>query len=237
MSWTVECADLFRQQWPLVLRRVPTRNGLLNALAVSMHETSLSKGWYANGVAIPAWNFGAIQLRVPTEAERMALAAGSLKKGSFVPGGFLFGDSSPDTGGYWCVFAHDATPELGIARFLTILAKNRARVNVVIDGGSTYDVALAMYLTGYYENTHRGARPVALRSLPLNEGEALNVRDYASACEKARISLAVTLKDWSLDLDETPPSPYDGANDAAKNAEAGQWMPNLRDDDSEPGNA
>lgn len=226
-DWTRKCADMFRAASAQSFYGPHTRNGILNAMSVACHESSLSMGWFhADGSHAVVWNFGALSVRMPTPDEVQRIKAGELGKGSLVLGGFLYGDSSPGHAIEMRVFANDPTPEAGIAHFLRVLVAARAAVAMCIDDGTCEDVARAMYVTGYYEGVHVGARLVGKRTSPFNPGEVANMADYAKTCFQQRVMLNRVLADWGRDLPLGGPAPpYDGANDPAKAAEVGVWGP------------
>lgn len=205
-----------RAAWRQAFGRDPLRREVYAAMAVAEHETHQGDDWPGTH------NYGAVQWRVPTDAEKQQIKAGTLKKGSLIPGGILEGDSSPDSGGYWCWFRTFPGDVEGAVFFLHMLrsADNAAALRV----GDELGTATGMYLHGYFEGVNSPGRPrflphdpntahrrpATLAELAVNaftKGELKNVTDYAGACQKIydRFYAALEALHWGSDLAEMPP--------------------------------
>lgn len=205
-----------------------TKRALILAMAVAEHETCSSRAWPGT------WNFGAVQLRTLTSAERDAFKSGTLKAGSTYPGnpgGVLHVDTHPTPQGpvpYPVWFATFPDRVSGIAYFLRVLDKlsNGAATKPDAWAGS---LAEAMYLRGYYEGAHAGARPLGQRVAPYNAGEAANISDYTLAVTRCLTAIVPQLPaDWQAEDPRQPPTPPPGPGQEA--GEAGE-------DEGLPGNA
>lgn len=165
----------------------PTRHAVLLAAAPAEFETNNSRAWPGT------YNFGAVQGRGLTSDEQAKLASGELQAGARLPGnpGFvLHYDTNPDKGGakYAVWFVAFPTQVDGIVYYLKVLTGKA--LSVLIDpSGTLRQLATAMYLGGYYQGRHAGARPYYKRSYPLLDAEKANINDYTSAIESTHRAL------------------------------------------------
>lgn len=164
-------------------------NALLLACSVAEHETNNSRAWPGTN------NFGAVQLRGLTADELARFKAGTLKAGdqfSGNPGGVLHVDTHPPGIPYPVWFVAFDTRVAGIAYFLKMLW--RLSSNAPDQAGCTpMMLAQAMYMHGYYEGAHPGARPPWKRNLPLLPPEQANVNDYGGAVARCFQSISSAL--------------------------------------------
>jgi hypothetical protein len=172
----------YRRASVLAFGREKTSRALWLARAVAMQETRNCTVWPGTN------NCGAIHLRELDADERLAFEAGELSPNDTTPGGVLRMDSRPTPRGmepYPVWFATYPTRVAGIAAFERLLWH---RVGAALeDAAATPEtVARALYLVGYYEGKHPGARAVVDRSEPLTEAEQANVDDYAAALGRMR---------------------------------------------------
>jgi len=182
-------AEAIRLAWIQRQGRPPRKHEALLALSVAEHETNCGDAWPGEN------NWGAVQWRVPTKAEKDMIASGDLKAGSRVPGGALHRDSSPTTGAYWVWFRAFDSEIDGASWFVKILISDRlpcARV-AEDDASSPADLAKAMYETGYYEGIHDPRKP---------GGREANIADYAGAITRIYYVIAEALKDWDTGYPE-----------------------------------
>jgi hypothetical protein len=190
--------------WP---GAVATREGLVIAMSVAEHETNNGRAWPGQN------NFGAVQLRSLTPQELEAFEAGTLKAGDYTltRDGCLRVDTHPGPNGpipYPMWFAAFPTRPLGIAHFLRVLWRLSDGAPDA-DGATCATVAEAMFVRGYFEGTHHGARPVGQRVDPLTAPEAANVADYAGAVHRCYATIFPLLVTWAYQTpaDETPEPP------------------------------
>ncbi len=176
------------------------RNAIVLAMSVAEHETNNSRAW-------PGTNdFGATQLRGLTPAELAAFQAGTLKAGDYTPSrdGVLHVDTHPTPSGpqrYPVWFAAFPTRVEGIAHFLKVLWRLSGGV-ADQDGCTSAGLAAEMYMRGYYEGAHAGARPVGQRNPPLTMPELANIADYGGAVEACRGTIEPQLAAWDYGLPE-----------------------------------
>lgn len=176
------------------------RNAIVIAMSCAEHETNNSRAWPGT------WNFGAVQLRGLTAAELDAFHAGTLKAGDYLPdhSGVLHVDTHPTAAGsvpYPVWFYAAPTRVLGIVHFLKTLWR-LSSCDPDNEDATCATTAQAMYMHGYYEGWHAGARPVAKRVLPLTPPETANVADYAGAMQKCRDVIEPALTGWDYGRDQ-----------------------------------
>lgn len=157
-----------------------TPEELLFLLSVAQHETACGDSW-KDVTGNPLHNWGAVQWRKPDAQEELRIAAGDLVKGSTIPGGVLERDSSPAKGPYWVWFRTSPNDRVGAGVLVTTLYKHDPACRTAAAACNITAGVTAMYVAGYYEGVHKGARPVGLRKLPLNAAEQRNVDDYMLA--------------------------------------------------------
>ena len=180
----------------------PSRNAILLCMSVAEHETNNGRAWPGTN------NFGAVQLRPLTLQERTAFDDGILHAGDYTPNrdGVLHVDTHPGPSGaipYPVWFAAFADRVAGIAHFLRVLYRLSDSAPDAADA-SPGSVAKAMYLHGYYEGAHHGARPLGQRTDPLTSPEQANVDDYTHAVTACLATIAGALGSW--DYGPPPPS-------------------------------
>lgn len=202
--------------WRKRYNAAPSKHAVIAILAVALHETVAGDAW--NHAA----NWGAVQRRVPTQAEKDAI-----KRGEVPPGdGFeqLHGDSSPITGKYQTWFyafpAGVIYPEAGLAgddagawQLIGVLLEQRKSIKPHIDTIDMGTLAELMYRSRYYEGFHdpRGVSD----STGLTPGQRANIADYAHALYAAAGELTAGLSDWWPDSGGYPtedPVPLFGTN-------------------------
>lgn len=153
---------------------------LLLAMAVAEHETNNGRAWPGT------FNFGAVQLRACTPEELGAYHSGALQPGDRIsgnPGGVLHIDTHPTPAGpapYPVWFVAFSRQVDGVTYFLRTLLRLTGGA-LTAPGANGSSVARAMYMHGYFEGAHPGARPYNQRKPPLLPAEEANVADYAAA--------------------------------------------------------
>lgn len=213
--WTGLASDYvaaYKQAFPTAggaSESLPLRSAVCLCMAVAEHETNNGRAWPGTN------NFGAVQLRRLTPDELAAFQAGTLKAGDYNADrtGVLHVDTHPGPGGsvpYPVWFAAFARRIDGIAHFLKVLYR-LSTDEPDREGADSRSLALAMYLHGYFEGGHPGARPVSLRAAPFNAAELANVSDYAGAVEKCLVTILAALQNWDFGGDPIPTDPGDRA--------------------------
>ncbi len=163
----------------LVFAADPTDGELRYLLAVGEHETQCGDGM--RGDLGSAHNWGGVQWRVPYADELAATQDGRLHAGSMIPGGILRQDTRPGGQKYWVWFRAYPDDAHGAASLCATLYKYAPGTRLAAqNNGSPTDVATQMYLRGYFEGGHKGARATTQRSVPLTAPELANVTDYAA---------------------------------------------------------
>lgn len=181
-------------------------------LGVAEHETRCGDAWPGEH------NWGAVQLRRLSPAERVALAAAGVvahpnhtdaaraalaNAGLAEPNGALHCDSSPNTGYYFVWFWAFATDALGANQLLHTLYDNESRTRAVLqsDRFDPSEMARAMYSSKYFEGFYQrsswyrhDSAKWALVSGPGDDamlGSELNIQAYSGAVDPlARAALA-----------------------------------------------
>lgn len=164
----------------LVTGTTPTPHALLLVATPAEFETNSGRAWPGT------FNFGAVQGRAPTPEERAEIEAGTLKEGARItgaPGYVLHVDTDPVRGPYFMWFAAFTNQRDGVAHYLRTLLRPET-LKVVRANGTLRELALAMYLAGYYVGKHPGARYYTQRKRPLLAAEQANIDDYANALER-----------------------------------------------------
>lgn len=193
--------------------RCLTRDCICLAASVAQHETCNGEAWPGTN------NFGAVQLRQLNLQERADFQQGTLKAGDYTASrdGVLHVDTHPTPSGpvpYPVWFAAFPDRVSGIAFFLTTLWRLSDGV-AESQGCTPNELAMRMYLHGYYEGAHAGGRPLGQRAVPLLAGEQANVADYAGAIARCLVTISGALGSWvSPDIktvdtisDDTAPHP------------------------------
>jgi hypothetical protein len=158
-------------------------------MCIGEFETNNGRSWPGT------YNIGAVQL-----AERQVPAdlwvkgrGGQLPVGTrfsvqpgFPVGGVLHVDTHPTENGpvkYYAWFAAFTDRPCGITYFL--LQLNRISNGAIWKADATVvSVVTAMYMGGYFEGNHAGARPLGHRVLPLTSPEQANVNDYVAGVNR-----------------------------------------------------
>lgn len=199
-------ANAFADAWHATFGQEAPLNAVVLGLSVAQLETKCGDVW--PGVH----NWGAVQGRVPTLAEKKVLidagvppspkniAAGqaalaaAVKAGTIPPNptGSLQCDSSPKTGYYWVFFLAFPDDFAGARKFIKVLAENRSSCKQVLlsPAGSEQELAAAMYATRYYEGSHDPDKP---------GGKEANINQYASAIRSWSPIIRRALGKWSPD--------------------------------------
>ncbi len=188
-----------------------TKNAVRLGLAQATFETHCGDDWPGS------CNWGAAQYRACTAKEVQAIAAGTLRNGMwlYADGSWsafhtaaalavLKTDTHPGASGpvrYAVWFAAFPDDVDGAANYLHIVMRMASAVMGNPDA-TPEDLALAIYLRGYFEGSHAGARPVGQRSLPLTQPEAANVADYAAALRRVLKDIDPALAAWSPPTDD-----------------------------------
>jgi hypothetical protein len=177
------------------------RNAIIIAMSVAEHETNNGRAWPGTN------NFGAVQLRTLTPNELASFQAGTLKAGDYnaAHDGVLHVDTHPPGIPYPVWFAAFPTRAEGIWRYLQTLWRLSAGRADFTDA-TCADVVKEMYLHGYFEGFHPGARPVGKRTLPLTPPEQANVDDYTGAVQKCRDMIEPQLDSWDYGRDQNVPT-------------------------------
>lgn len=192
-------ATAFAQAWMTKYGTAPSKWAVSCACAVAQHETLCGDAWPGE------FNWGAIQLRVLTAAEKTVLAsvpctpqsvkdartvlAAAVEAGTIPaePNGALHVDSSPGKGWYWVFFHAFVDDVAGAAYFLHVLCDQRPAslpiLNQALGAWRTdlFNLANVMYQTHYYE----GFRiPTSMYTAPDGTqvtGAVMNVLDYSGS--------------------------------------------------------
>lgn len=193
--------------------RCLTRECIELAMSVAEHETNNGRAWPGTN------NFGAVQLRQLNLQERADFQQGTLKAGDYTAtrDGVLHVDTHPTPSGpvpYPVWFAAFPDRVSGIAYFLKALWRLSDGA-AESQGCTPNELAMRMYLHGYYEGAHAGGRPLGQRAVPLLAGERANVADYAGAIARCLVTISGALGSWvSPDIktvdtvsDDTAPHP------------------------------
>lgn len=184
----------------------PTKHAVAMVCAVAEHETNCGDAWDHSG------NWGAVQRRVMTAAEKISARAGipPLRTDPFEE---IHGDSSPINGKYktwfWCfppgvIYepAGLAGDDAGAWMLLGVLLEQRHSIKPVIDTVGAPYLAELMYRSGYYEGFHDP------RGVPgpdgLTAGEKANITDYSHAITGTLGAFTAGLKDWWPDSSSYP---------------------------------
>jgi len=175
------------------------RNAIEIAMSCAEHETNNGRAWPGQN------NFGAVQLRSLTADEQAAFDAGAIKAGDYTASrdGCLRVDTHPGPTGpvpYPMWFAAFPDRPAGIAHFIKTLYRLTGGM-FSDDAATCASTAQAMYLHGYYEGAHHGARPVGHRVNPLTAPELANIADYAGAMQRCRDVIVPMLTGWDYGLD------------------------------------
>lgn len=191
--------NAWKRRYPGTL---PSKNAVVMCCAVAEHETTCGDSWSHSG------NWGAIQRRVMTAAERASVASNVTPQPSD-PFEQLHGDSSPINGRYQTWFwafptnvtfppASLAGDEAGAWKLLEVLLDKRPVIKQTIDTIDTQTLALDMYHTHYYEGVHDPRQP---------GGVERNVADYAHALTFTAGRFTAGLADWEPGGGAPSPTP------------------------------
>lgn len=110
------------------------------------------------------------------------------KNGPTGVGGLAHRDSSPNTGSYVAYYRVYGSQYDAALDWLGSMAGKVGMANNPPQDAIEY--ATRVYLTGYFEGNHAGARPVGQRSEPYNEAEETNIADYANLVARNATSIA-----------------------------------------------
>lgn len=171
--------------------KLPSRNAVVLLCAVAEHETRCGDAWNH------AHNWGAIQRRTMTPAERAIAQAGGTPPPTDAYEE-LHGDSSPINGRYQAWFWKFPDDVQGANQLLGVLVENRGSIKARIDTLATDELARLMYLTRYFEGFH-DPRPKPGEIVPpggLTEGQLANIADYAAALRRSATAFTTGLGAW-----------------------------------------
>lgn len=171
--------------------KVPPRNAVVLVCAVAEHETRCGDAWNH------AHNWGAIQRRAMTAAERAIVQAGGTPPptDAFEE---LHGDSSPVNGNYQTWFWRFPDDVQGANKLLEVLLDHRLAIKSAIDTLATDELARLMYLSHYYAGFH-DPRPQPGETVSpggFTAGQAANVADYAGALRRCATAFLNGLGSW-----------------------------------------
>lgn len=183
---------------------LPTKHAVIMCCAVAEHETNCGDAWKHSG------NWGAIQRRSMTAAERATAASG----GTPTPTDAfeqLHGDSSPINGRYASWFwafppgivygpAELEGDKAGAWKLLEVLLDRRPSIKAAIDTMDVQSLASDMYHTHYYEGFHDPRKP---------GGVDANIADYAHALAWTSGAFSSALTDWQPGGAPAPNGPPD----------------------------
>jgi len=185
--------------WKKRYGTVPSKHAVLMCCAVAEHETKCGDSWNRAG------NWGAIQRRAMTQAERDIAKTGTVPTPSdaFEQ---LHGDSSPINGRYqtwfWAFPPGNVYPDAQLAgdaagawKLLGVLLERRPAIKALIDVIDVPTLASNMYHTHYYEGFHDPRQP---------GGVEKNIADYANALHFTAGQFTAGLSDWEPFAGEPP---------------------------------
>lgn len=181
-------AEVVKTYWNSVMGGPPPcKQAVLLVMCVAEHESRL--GDLKNF----GFNWGACTIRGLTQADRDAIAAGTLKVGDIQNGGILYGDSSFQAGKYLTWFAAFPDADSGAGYFLKVLVKTRPTIAALLKNPEATPRQLAelMYAGHYFLGVHNPATPA---------GKEANIKDYAGALEKLYGPISAGLAGWGNEL-------------------------------------
>ncbi len=180
---------------------MPSKHAVTLVCAVAEHETRCGDAWNH------AHNWGAIQRRTMTPAERAIVQTGGTPPpvDAFEE---LHGDSSPIHGRYQVWFWKFPDDVQGANQLLGVLLENRDTIKAHIDTLSTDELARLMYLTHYFEGFHdpRPKPGEVVTPGALTQGQLANIADYAGAIGRTASAFEAGLAGWTPGQ---PPIPED----------------------------
>jgi hypothetical protein len=182
----------------------PSRHATLVVCSVAEHETRCGDAWPGEH------NWGAIQRRTMSEAERAVIRAGGKPepRDAFEA---LHGDSSPINGRYQVWFWRFPNDVEGANKLLEVLLDKRPSIKNDIDRLSANELARRMYLTKYYEGFH-DPRPRAGEQVPpggLTQGQQANIADYARGLTRHLAFFRAGLVAWQPGEESDTPADLD----------------------------
>lgn len=211
-----EKAGAYADGWKTLFGVFPSLWNVSLGLSVAQHETACGDAWDNER------NWGAVQKRKLTSAESAAILAagvhlaphGTVKEAlatvaparaalaalGFVPDHeALHVDSNPGPGWYFVFFWAFPTDAEGAAKFIHVLAEQRASCKLLLENhGSVDQLAAAMYATHYFTGFHDPHAP---------GGAQANIDDYANALRPLFQSISTALSSWTPGAG--PPAPVD----------------------------
>ena len=213
-------ADALLAAWERVTGQPPPcRSAVLLCLAQAQLETRCGDAWPG------CHNWGATDYRSLRLGELTDYQGGTLVAGHWLHADGSHGadrrpgdvaqmhlDTHPGGGSYPMWFAAFDDDTSGAAYYLRIVLRMAGEV-LASPLATSSDLATAVYLHGYYEGVHPGARPYTARTLPLTAPELANVADYARGLDRCRASIEPALTDWTgvVDVPPTDPMPAAGS--------------------------
>lgn len=212
--------NAYADGWKTLFGVFPSLWNTSLGLSVAQHETQCGDAWQTDGLSEHNW--GAVQKRKLTPAEHAAILAagvhllphGSVKealaavapaRAALAAAGFvpdheaLHVDSNPGPGWYFCFFWAFPTDAEGAAKFVHVLAEQRASCKLLLQNqGSVAELAAAMYATHYYTGFHDPHAP---------GGAQANIDDYANDLRPLFETIMGALASWTSGT--APPAPVD----------------------------
>ena len=196
-------ASALASAWPRVTGGPPpSKDAVRLCLAQATHENHCGDDWP------DSHNFGCCDYRPPTSPEKLAIDNGALTHGYWLyPDGswsamrranavaILLGDTHPGPGAYPMWFAAFPDDVAGATYFLKIVWRMASEVLLAAEP-TVEDYVQAVYLHGYFEGSHPGARPLAQRVLPFTHIEAANVADYIAGMNAVLPAIDAALEGW-----------------------------------------
>jgi hypothetical protein len=183
---------------------VPSRHATLLICSVAEHETRCGDAWPGEH------NWGAIQRRTMSEAERATVRTGDKPepRDAFEA---LHGDSSPIHGRYQVWFWRFPNDVEGANKLLEVLLDKRPSIKNDLDRLSANELARRMYLTKYYEGFH-DPRPRPGEQVPpggLTQGQQANIADYARGLTRHLAFFRAGLAAWQPGEESKQPADLD----------------------------
>lgn len=185
---TIDKAEALSQAWRARYGSEIGRNALLLLLSVADLETGMGEYRGVKGLQLlpgPSHNWGQIQRRTMTAAEKAQFAAGSIPPPRD-DNEFLSGDTSPDTGAYRVWLWRFPDDVQGATKLLAVLV-DVEKIRDSIEGMSAHDLARSMYNARYYEGAF---------SRSTSDGPEKNILAYGNAIASHATKLFPALKEW-----------------------------------------
>ncbi len=184
MSRWSDKADIFSAAYVQVFKALPTKQGVLLALAVAEWETGCGDRLHGN------WG-GTISGQV-SDADRAILQAAGVSPGNpqdlvkaqsllIPPTHAVLGtDTSAQSGPYWIWWYMPATPVDGAIYFVRVLIQQRPTCSSVLadPNGTLDELARAMYATHYFLGTFNSHSAQVVYAGKTMTGDEANIESY-----------------------------------------------------------